>query len=293
MPWFKVDDGFHGHPKVMDLSLEAVGLWTLAGTWCANYLTDGEIPMKVIKRLGGAKKHAKELVVSGLWTEKAPEIYQFCGWNEYQPTKNDVEAEREAARERMREHRAKRKGTAKTEPAEPSGKSEDVRPNTPVTEGERSDEPPPHVQGTLDERSDEVREPRPSPPPLSPVPSPNKKLPSSATPKRFDEFWEWYPRKVSKADARKAYAKAAAKFGEQVIVDGAERLRLDPNLPADKNLIPHPTTWLNGERWDDEPYSPPVGQVRPTGSQLRLAGGFDLLEQTRHEQAQAQLEIGA
>jgi len=174
VPWFKVDDGFHGHPKVMDLSLAAVGLWTLAGTWCAQYLTDGEIHMKAIQRLGGAKKQARELVNAGLWVEKNSETYQFCGWDEYQPTKTDVEAERAKARERMRENRQKRKGTAKTETAESSEEPEDVRANTPRTDEERSPEQDANDVGTFGGTSEDVRITPTLSPSLSPVPLPTK-----------------------------------------------------------------------------------------------------------------------
>lgn len=111
MPWFKVDDGFHGHPKVMTLSPSAVGLWLLAGTWSAQYLTDGHVPAGMVRRFGGGPEDAAELVAAALWHE-ADGGYQFHEWAEYQPLKSDVEAERAASRERMRAMRAKRKGVA-------------------------------------------------------------------------------------------------------------------------------------------------------------------------------------
>lgn len=68
----------------------------------------------------------------------------------------------------------------------------------------------------------------------------------------FDQFWEWYPRKVGKEAAKKAWDKARTRTDQQHILDGIERYRLDPNLPG-KEFIPHPATWLNEGRWDDEP----------------------------------------
>lgn len=111
MPWFKVDDGFHGHPKVMMLSPSAIGLWLLAGTWSAQYLTDGLVPAGMVRRFGGTPEDAADLVDAALWHE-ADGGYQFHEWAEYQPLKSDVEAERAASRERMRAVRAKRKGVA-------------------------------------------------------------------------------------------------------------------------------------------------------------------------------------
>lgn len=48
MPDFRVDDGFGNHPKTVGLSLEAIGLWTLAGAWSMRYLTDGHVPAEVM-----------------------------------------------------------------------------------------------------------------------------------------------------------------------------------------------------------------------------------------------------
>lgn len=107
MPWFKVDDKFHSHPKVMELSTGAVGLWALAGAWCADYLTDGSVRRGQIRRLGGSESEAEELVSSGLWIA-TDEGYAFRDWHDYQPTREAVEAEREASRERQRKLREKR-----------------------------------------------------------------------------------------------------------------------------------------------------------------------------------------
>lgn len=121
--------------------------------------------------------------------------------------------------------------------------------------------------------------------------APSKPPASKPTVSRFDQFWEWYPRKVGKEAAKKAWDKARTKTDQQNILDGIERYRLDPNLPA-KEFIPHPATWLNEGRWDDEPLPIRGQQQRPTGSQNRLQAGYDLLQETRAEMA-VQLELGA
>ena len=109
MPWFKVDDGFHGHPKVVGLSPSAVGVWLLTGTWSAQYLTDGAVPRGIMTRLGGTDADAHELITAGLW-DATDDGFRFHEWAEYQPTKTEVEAERAAARDRMRERRRNKRG---------------------------------------------------------------------------------------------------------------------------------------------------------------------------------------
>ncbi len=70
----------------------------------------------------------------------------------------------------------------------------------------------------------------------------------------FEEFWRAYPRKVGKGAARKAWGRVPADvaFADlMVAVDGLARRHRA--LPAqDRRFTPHPTTWLNQERWDDE-----------------------------------------
>lgn len=79
----------------------------------------------------------------------------------------------------------------------------------------------------------------------------------------FVAFWAAYPRKVDKGHARKAWqAKVTAGADPQHIADGAARYRDDPNRPTEERFIPHPSTWINGERWADE--------IRRSGSTSRL-----------------------
>lgn len=90
----------------------------------------------------------------------------------------------------------------------------------------------------------------------------------------FQAFYSAYPRKVGREGAERAFAKAAKRTGSfQVIIDGARRLAADPNLPSgkDRNFIPHPTTWLNQGRWDDEPLPPRAGAASGTAVERMAA----------------------
>lgn len=114
MPWFKVDDRLYSHPKLAALEAgkhfaEAVALWCIAGSWCASQLTDGSVPTTQLRRLVpfDARKAAAELVRVRLWDE-TDDGYVFRSWAEYQPSRDDVEAKRNAATERVRAYRAKR-----------------------------------------------------------------------------------------------------------------------------------------------------------------------------------------
>lgn len=106
MPWFKVDDGFYDHPKVLELDMAARGLWVMAGAYCARHLTDGVITGRQIKVIGGTQKQAEKLVAAGLWNaDDAPPSarrYAFNDWREFQPTRDDVLSKRREDAERKR-----------------------------------------------------------------------------------------------------------------------------------------------------------------------------------------------
>jgi hypothetical protein len=77
---------------------------------------------------------------------------------------------------------------------------------------------------------------------------PSKKHPE------FDAFWKIYPRKVAKAAALKAWIKAVQLVAPEIIIEGATRYANDPNRHP--SYTAHPATWLNAERWGDEPLPP-------------------------------------
>ena len=121
MAWFKVDDGLHASRKLLKIGkrtrFAAIGLWTVAGSWAADQLTDGNVPDYMIREWGAPPAAPDALVEAGLW-ERTHDGYVFYKWHEYQPSKQDVDAERAASRERMRDLRAKRKGPKPLKDAE-------------------------------------------------------------------------------------------------------------------------------------------------------------------------------
>jgi len=66
----------------------------------------------------------------------------------------------------------------------------------------------------------------------------------------FDNWWKSYPHKVGKGQAEKAYKVARKKAEVSDLLAGVERYR--DQKPDDVKWC-YPATWLNGERWLDEP----------------------------------------
>lgn len=162
MAWFKIDDGFHASRKLLKIPkrhrFSAVGLWTVAGSWCADQLTDGNVPDYMITEWGAPPAAPAALVDAGLW-ERTDDGYLFYNWHEYQPSKQDVDAERAASRQRMKDLRAKRKQGKPLEQAEAG----------------------PLFGRTVPNRSENVRNPDPT----RPDPTPNKEeADASSTPRK-------------------------------------------------------------------------------------------------------------
>jgi hypothetical protein len=108
-----------------------------------------------------------------------------------------------------------------------------------------------------------------------------------------DEFIDWYleyPRKEARAAAERAYTKARKTATAEQLVAGAIRYAQDPNREAQYTKLP--ATWLNSGCWEDGPLPARGQQQKPTGSQLRLQAGYELLQQTRTE-TNTQHQIGA
>lgn len=112
--WFKVDDNLAFHSKVVLAGNAAMGLWVRAGSWAAQQLTDGFIPDSIAGVLGTEPQVAK-LVKAGLWHEVSGG-FQFHSWEERQPKREQIEAERAAIAERKRISRARKKAEMSANP---------------------------------------------------------------------------------------------------------------------------------------------------------------------------------
>lgn len=221
MAWFKVDDKLHDHRKARQAGRAAMGVWVLAGSWAADNLTDGFVPEALLSRWG-TRADAAKLVAVGLWHEceqDGEKGWRFHEWLEFQPSRAKKIAEREARAEAGRIG-GKRSGQSRRE-----AKAKQVA--SPLLE-----------------------------PPSRPVPTRPTSTDVEVSPAvagTFEDFWSVYPRKVGKGQAVKAW-KAATKKADPalLIAAAAEFAKWHANESTDPKFIPYPTTWLNGERWNDE-----------------------------------------
>jgi len=71
---------------------------------------------------------------------------------------------------------------------------------------------------------------------------------------QFDVFWECYPKKVGKKEAKKAWEKAKDKPTIDAVIEAVEMQKQSQAWIKDNGqYIPNPATWINQGRWDDQP----------------------------------------
>ena len=70
----------------------------------------------------------------------------------------------------------------------------------------------------------------------------------------FARFWKAYPRKVNKPGAKRAFDKLPVDDGLlSVMLSAIDKQKASAQWQENGGqYIPHPATWLNGRRWEDE-----------------------------------------
>ena len=68
----------------------------------------------------------------------------------------------------------------------------------------------------------------------------------------FDEFWKQYPRKIAKRVAEKSWLRLKKEEQDAALEALQTHLEYWRKAGTEKEYIPHPSTWLNQARWEDE-----------------------------------------
>lgn len=244
--YIKVHDGIEDHPKVAPLSDKAFRLLITTWGWCSRHLTDGLVPLSVWNRRGN-KRSRNELVDAKL-VEVRDQHVLMHDYPKHQRTAAEVDEKREAKRRgaRLGNHRRWHVDQGKR----------DINCELCLiglpSDSDRTTDAPLIDSGSLVDiapLSTEVE-----------VEVHKEKETSSTAPRSkgddpdFVKFWEAYPRKVGKGEARKVWARIIKSgVDPSLIIAGAQRYR-DDTLRRRKDLsyTKHPGPWLNAERWTDQ-----------------------------------------
>lgn len=107
MPWARIDDIFYTHPKVRKAwrCRPALGLHMMTLAFCMHHGTEGSVPSWFVEdQLPDPRERTAAvgaLVDCGLWSENGDGwiVHDFLDYN---PSNEDVQARKEADRERKR-----------------------------------------------------------------------------------------------------------------------------------------------------------------------------------------------
>lgn len=233
--YVKVLDNLEDHPRWLEVSPAGVGLWVLALGYCGRNLTDGLFPAGKLRRWGVSAEDpaVAELLTAGRWhgpgheCGDCPEVpagqMYVHAYLEHQRSRAEVEALSAKRAEAGRRGGSARSTKQVAEQTASTGKQAEAK-GTPTTEADTKKDSPARAR-------------------------------AAAYAADFETWWETYPHKVGKAAAAKAYEKARRTAG----VDADTLMAGLSNATAvwvaerrERQFIPHPATWLNQGRWDDD-----------------------------------------
>ena len=249
MAWLQIDQTIRDHHKILDAAdllettdAHVTGCLVLLWLWAIDNAPDGSLAGISDATIARAAKWSGEraafidaLTDVGL-LDRTPEGLAIHDW---QDRAGNLIDRRRADAERKRRERAEKKAREASEHAEdrPAGHPTDVRTQSRENQSRQKEE---HSRA---EGGD----------PLVP-PATDGTSSASLQDQRFDQFWDAYPRKVGKADARKAWKKAkiTAEIFEKIMTSIAASKESDQWQREAGRYIPNPSTWINQGRWDDE-----------------------------------------
>jgi hypothetical protein len=232
---------------------EAAELLFVRGlAFCATSDADGYITEnQVIRYLGagmkGATRRAERLVEVGLWAA-VDGGYQVRSWTKLHDT-----AEQKG---RARAEDADRKREARKRGAPAVGAGDEVQPDASMTPGGL------HPDGTPDSLSlNTTRQDMADTGHLQHLRAADAASSETTIPKKvrdasFDAFWQAYPKKTAKEQARRRFEiLLARKVDPAELIAGAKAFAKE-RRGEDPRFTPFPATWLNQGRWQDEAPAP-------------------------------------
>ena len=223
-------------------------LFIRALAYCKASKTDGRVPdydlPVVAVGLRNATKSAAALVKHGLWeiTEDGWYVRSWLKWNK--PVKVEQEFHQQQS-----EHGAR-------------GNHQRWHVDKGVFDPDCEFCPDVEANREGDRVPDRVGESRPESGGESPIREGKgskregkEKTPSSADADgpSFDDFWQQYPRKVGKQDAKKVWLRKVKHSPAADIIAGLSRWQAYwKRENTQQEFIPHPSTWLQRGSWEDE-----------------------------------------
>lgn len=113
----------------------------------------------------------------------------------------------------------------------------------------------------------------------------NVKKVSHQTEEWFSVFWTAYPNKTNKKKSKEIFSKlCTSEMMFNTIMNGMKKTVILKAKYEGKQYIPMASSWLNGERWNDEAYQPPISKPR-YGYTQAMPEYMSQTNSTKHESA--------
>lgn len=104
------------------------------------------------------------------------------------------------------------------------------------------------------------------------------------TDEEFESFYTAFPRRVNKAKAKLAFKAAFGRLRKKMDCECAIRTIMDGvrvySEKANPDALCHPTTWLNGDRWEDDPSGIGTQDRSSRRSDNAMLGAYEEHERT-------------
>jgi len=102
----RLDTGWHAHPRILQLGLQAMGLHAWSISYCDHARSDGFIPLGAWPALPGVGAAVKALIDADLWA-RVEGGFMLHDYLQYNRSKAKIEAEQMAAQDRQSRHRSR------------------------------------------------------------------------------------------------------------------------------------------------------------------------------------------
>ena len=209
-------------------------------------LPTGKALHRMLRAQDKVEREAIDSVVEQYWVEEAEGLINARARQEIAKSDHQRSVNREVGKRGGRPKRTETESVSKSVHESVHESEPNDNPNqTPDTRHQRSNTPPLTPPGGV---HDDACPPLPAPE------NPPKRAAVHEFPPGFDRFWQAYPRKTAKPHAAKAFARLRPDEALlERMLQALQAQRSSPQWQRDGGqFIPHPATWLNGRRWEDQ-----------------------------------------
>ena len=269
--WVKIDDRMHNHRKTRHVlrgdndksrDVAPMGLWVLAASWAGQNSHDGWVPADELDRWDDDwEPLADRLVKAGYWwpEERDGEPgFGLVNWQEYNPSTGASDSGAFGNHQRWHVNRGIVAPECALCPKEPA-------PDEVGSSGGIA----PRFLAEIAPESEIIALPdptRPEPEPESKTSCASADAAGAKEADRFGEFWDAYDKKRDRKKAEQKWRLAIKKRGvtPDLLIDAATKYIANQRANGKHpEFTKDPTTWLNGECWNDEMPAAPAHAPSP------------------------------